>query len=102
MPNKTLSYTLKFRRKGKLLDAEIHPYFEDAAQSAIDYASTYCTARSAMALECLVLSWDELLGPLEWSDGEYTIVIESYLAKHNARKDNDCKIIQLYSSSKVG
>jgi len=97
--HRSRTYTLRFLRNNKILDAEIHQNLDSVGQTAVNYVMAFGAARAYQDMEMLILGWEECEGPLIWSDNEYKIVIESRPARHEWNDDNECQVIQIKRKS---
>lgn len=92
---RAVTYTLRFYRNRRLLEAQIHRTLEDIGQSAYGLALCFGHSVACTQLEQLLLYWDPDLGDLCWGDGEYEIVLQQYIAKHAPNENNDCRVIPI-------
>lgn len=93
--SRAVTYVLKFYRNRKLLDAEIHRTMEDVCSAAMGYVATFSTNLQLNSAEMLLSSWEPSENRFDWDDGEYSLIIEEYLAKRSPSEDNDCQVINL-------
>ena len=92
------TYTLKFIRDGKLLDAEIHQDCVDACNRVLSWVEMYCASSSRTDVDWALLAWDEVDGPFHWTDGEYEIYLDGHTAKQVWDDKNVCEVIQFRRS----
>jgi hypothetical protein len=91
--SRQVTYVLKFYRNKEVLDIEIHPDLDSASSNAYSYVACFCSSRDATVFEQILNEWDDVLGPLAWSDDEYMITLDSQEARHTPKEDNQCRII---------
>lgn len=97
-----LTYVIKFYRNKDLLDVEIHRTLPDVASAAMGYVSCFSTNLQAANVEQLLIAWEPDEHRFDWDDGEYSIVIEEYVAKHAPADDNECQVITLGERRRYG